>query len=691
MKFFNPLNSNFKKINAVFACSLFLFSALFTGCKYETYVSENNVSAADAVNQLTGLDEDWYKKSTFYHIWVKSFNDTDNDGIGDFAGIEEKLDYIQNTVGCDAIWLSPVFECGYKSGNTGNMHGYDITDFYAVNSYFSSGEKTSKAAEEELISLIKACHERGMKIIFDFVPNHTSQYNQWFIDSCDSSSDKASWYVWNGSASPASVNTGMSSSGWTYNSTRKAYYYHAFDTSMPDLNYSNDEVREEMKNVVRYWLNKGFDGLRVDAVRYLCESGTNGTDQSQSHVWFAELRSEIEKYSSPKFMVCEAWIEGDRSTLDSYLGTKKSPEFNMVFDFNQGRKMLSSVQDNSDEMDDTFDFMANPSAFYGEAYGTFMCNHDEYEQRLGTEMSSNESMMKEATAISLLRPTVPFIYYGQEIGMKNDSTYGTGDIRLRRWFDWTTEASLESASNSLLKLNKGLNDLRKAYPEVFAYGTIDDLNASSGKAYTLSYGSDTLLCVFNFNSTANDVSFSLSDFGGSEYSVLLYDGKDENAASLTLGSSALSASVPAYGYRVYYLGSDDEDCFFGSDGYTGSVLYSTMYISGTLNSSGWTGGDLMTASYDSSTEESTYVITKSLTGGTSYQFKFRTSTSDWTTNWGASSSDTSVTADSEKTLVSGGENLVFTPSETGNYTFTLVIENSTENACLTVSSAEQEI
>ena len=126
-------------------------------------------------NQSDSLSDAWWRESSFYHIWVKAFADSDGDGCGDFKGIENKLSYIQDTLGCDAIWLSPIFDCSSKGkAETYNMHGYDTTDYYAVNSYFGT--------ESDLTSLIEACHDRGIKIIFDFVPNHTSKNHQWFKD-----------------------------------------------------------------------------------------------------------------------------------------------------------------------------------------------------------------------------------------------------------------------------------------------------------------------------------------------------------------------------------------------------------------------------------------------------------------------------------------------------------------------------
>jgi alpha-glucosidase len=185
------------------------------------------------------------------------------------------------------------------------MHGYDVTDHYKVNNLFGT--------ESDVEDLINACHAKGIKIIFDFVPNHVSSKHPWFEASAKET-EKNTWFLWN--SVKLAWNPMGSTNTWHQYGNR--YYYGAFNGSMPDLNYRNAEVREEMKNVVRYWLNKGFDGIRVDAVRYLVEYSSLYIDTADSHDWYKELRSVLNEYNSPKFMVCEAWVENDRTRLDRY-------------------------------------------------------------------------------------------------------------------------------------------------------------------------------------------------------------------------------------------------------------------------------------------------------------------------------------------------------------------------------------
>lgn len=561
-----------------FVCSVLVLWALLGSCKNgsgsdgenpdfpenlaeyvgnENYKSPKNVeiSAEAAENQSEGLKGDWWRETSFYHIWVKSFADSNNDGCGDFKGIESRLDYIQDDLGCSGIWLSPIFECDYKSKDKDeNMHGYDVKDYYAVNSCFGT--------EDDLLSLIKACHEKNIKIIFDFVPNHSGKGNKWFADSCAGKDGKKDWYLW--SDTKLSWNPGMGSTDtWHKNPVGNDYYYAAFWEGQPDLNFRNWEVREEMKNVVRYWLNKGFDGLRVDAVRYLIETNGSKCDTDETHGWFRELRTEvIDAYKdiSPKFMACEAWIQGDRSRLEKYFGTDKKPEFNMVFDFDQGKGAVDSVgYGESSYLSSSL--RKNPAE--NKSYGTFIGNHDNYIDRLGTIYDGYEAWIKAATAMSLLRPTVPFIYYGQEIGMKDNTSYGTGDIRHRTDLDWNEVNKQKANPSSILNFNKKVLALRKTYPNLFADGDVQFLKTctvdanenplNTVAAYTISDGKDSLLCVQSLIN-CGDYPFwfensSLVDV--SNYSVLIGDGA--NKLSSEEGALKVESLAP-YETRVYYLG-----------------------------------------------------------------------------------------------------------------------------------------
>ena len=463
-------------------------------------------------------------------------------------------------MGCDGIWLSPIFECDYKSNSPSvNMHGYDVKDYYAVNSYFGT--------EDDLLSLIQACHDKNIKIIFDFVPNHTGKGNAWFTNSCEGG-NKKDWYVWNNSK--LNWNPGMGSSDtWHKNPQGNDYYYAAFWEGQPDLNFRNYEVREEMKNVVRYWLNKVFDGLRVDAVRYLIETEKSLVDTPETHAWFNELRTKVidsYKETSPKFMVCEAWIENNRPALDAYFGSEQKPEFNMVLDFDQGRGCFNSIYE-SDSRILASTLYKNPSEI--KAYGTFIGNHDEYMGRIASWFGGYVPCIKLITAMSLLRPTVPFIYYGNEIGMQ-EGNYN-GDLRLRTQLNWEDVKKQRNDNSSILSLNKALLALRKEYPELFRNGTVTELKSQTvdnnenfvytAAAYTISDGKDTLLCVYSLaNISDNKFWFDRGGLDISSYSVLIGVNNKKNLS--LYGSDIKVEYIAPYETRVYYIGDDTKEMLF---------------------------------------------------------------------------------------------------------------------------------
>lgn len=207
---------------------------------------------------------EWWQKSIFYQIYPRSFKDSDGDGIGDIRGVISKLEYLKD-INVESTWLSPIFKSPMKD------FGYDISDFYAIDPMFG----TMKDIEE----LFRKAKELGLKIILDFVPNHTSDESEWFQLSVNRTEPYTDYYVWhdgklvNGQRQPPNNwNSMFYGSAWQWNSVRQQYYLHQFLVSQPDLNYRNPKVVEEMKNVIRFWLKKGAAGFRVDAINHLFEA-----------------------------------------------------------------------------------------------------------------------------------------------------------------------------------------------------------------------------------------------------------------------------------------------------------------------------------------------------------------------------------------------------------------------------------
>lgn len=649
----------------------------------ENYKSPNNVEITldAAKNQSSGLKDSWWREANFYHIWVKSFSDSDGDGCGDFKGIENKLSYIKDDLGCDGIWLSPIFDCDYKGKAEGfNMHGYDVKDYYAVNDCFGT--------KDDLISLIDACHKKGIKIIFDFVPNHTGSGNQWFTDSCNNKNGKKDWYMWS-DTQLSQWNTGMGSDTgkWNQNPYGNDYYYSAFYGNQPDLNYRNYEVREEMKNVVRYWLNKGFDGVRIDAVRYLVETEDAKYDTDETHEWFKELRSEIDKYAanglSPKFMVSEAWITNDRARLEKYFGSDEKPEFNMVFDFDQGAGFYESMTGHNDTK--LRSLKTNPNA--NQTYGTFIANHDNYMDRIGTLCSDSQPLMKLLTAMSLLRPTTPFIYYGNEIGMKDDTSYGYGDIRHRTKFDWTEAEKQKSDESSILNLNKAILSIRNEYN--LADGNLKFLETTqnSVSAYTVSSETNTILCVFNLSfETAKESSFiKPTDLDISKYSVLAGMNIEK-----TLSESECSLKITNLSpceARVYLLGDDSKTSVFSYSITEQEITKmktdeenrnKTLYLRGNFNdwSSDWE------MEYDNSTNTFVIYLEADISESAAILFKFDTD-GKWTKAYGSGENNPNgktISLDGKvQTSTESGENTNFALvlESAGTYKFTFYVEDKT--------------
>ena len=637
---------------------------LFTQTGSETWKSPKHteIESSNLKNQSKNLEDGWYRDASFYHIWVKSFSDYDGDGCGDLDGITEKLEYIKDDLGCDAIWLSPIFSCALRGTAPGdNMHGYDTTDYYAINPLFGT--------EEDLAELLAAAHVKGMKVIFDFVPNHTSDQHPWFAQSAQRANGKDDWYLW--SADKLAWNPMGGSSAWHHNRTRGSYYYGAFWAGMPDLNFRNREVREELKNVARYWLNFGFDGLRMDAVRYLVEDSSRYVDTQATHDWYAELRSDvIDAYSSvdgasPKFMVCEAWINNDRRALDAYFGTADRTEFDMAFDFDFAGRLYYSVSTGNDAVSSMGGLYAS-SVGAEKRYGVFLSNHDNFSSRPATFFEGDR--LELYTALSLLQSATPFVYYGNEIAQKDVMTYGDGDIRLRQPFDWATAESAvqagaqggtpEGDSASVFALHKALLDLRRTHPafrtglmtavKAFSAGNPAGINLPRGfAAYTLTGGGETFLCVFNLENCQKDVNLVLSLSGYSSASTLV--GRPSCVSAD--GSSVTVSSFGPYAVRVYMLGGP-ADSASSTPFYNTETVGSSMYLRGDFN--GWTTDNLMTYSIEEN--EVVWIADIKLAAGT-YQFKFDSSgkATEWPEgqNWGGTD----------------GGNMIFTAPSAGTYHF----------------------
>ncbi|MFT7163483.1 MAG: glycosidase, partial [Flavobacterium sp.] len=364
-------------------------------------------------------DKVWWKETVFYEIYMPSYKDSNGDGFSDFKGLISKLDYIQS-LGVKGIWLTPFLE----SPKVDN--GYDVANYYKVDSTYGSLEDFKKFLEE--------AHKKDIKIIMDLVVNHTSTDSKWFQESRKSKDNPyRDYYIWK--EKPNNWESFFGGSAWELDKTTNHYYYHQFDTRMADLNWENPKVVAEIQNVLRFWLDLGVDGFRLDVINFLTTDGItkdnpikdgiqehlNDINQKGVKIAMKSIKSVVNEYDN-RFIVGE--IGSDKiEVLKQY----QSPDLlDVVFNFNFGSIKEFSAQQIYDELQSMEKNMESyPTLFFG--------SHD--MPRLVDRLAKGNPERAEAlAALMLTAKGVPFIYYGEEIGMENieaDSVSEMMDIQAR--------------------------------------------------------------------------------------------------------------------------------------------------------------------------------------------------------------------------------------------------------------------
>lgn len=336
----------------------------------------------------------WWNEAIFYEIDVRSFYDSNSDGIGDFHGLIEKLDYLNdgdpNTnsdLGITGIWLKPI----HTSPST---HGYDVTDYSAVNPQYGTMDDFRRLLDE--------AHQRGIRVIIDLVLNHTSNQHPWFIQSQDTTSPYRDWYLW------ADVDPGWNNQVW--HPLNGDYYYAVFWEGMPDLNYRNPDVTAEMENVTRFWLaDVGIDGFRLDAIPSLIEMGPVTANTKASHDWFANYFQFYKGIKPDAMTIGEIWA-GDAEVVPWVA----NQQVDLAFEFDLAFAILASINEgNSARILDTL--KSGTSQFPKGPYGTFLTNHD--MKRVMHQVGLKPEKAKAAASLYFSLPGVPFVYYGEELGM----------------------------------------------------------------------------------------------------------------------------------------------------------------------------------------------------------------------------------------------------------------------------------
>jgi maltose alpha-D-glucosyltransferase/alpha-amylase len=503
-------------------------------------------------------DPEWYKTAVFYELHVRSFFDSNADGFGDFRGLLEKLDYLQ-WLGVDCLWLLPFFQSPLRDG------GYDVSDFFSILPEYGN--------LNDFMEFVEAAHDRGIRVIADLVMNHTSDEHEWFQESRRPDSDKRDYYVWSDSADPYPdariIFLDTEKSNWAWDEERQAYYWHRFFSHQPDLNFANPEVQEQMLAVLRFWLDLGLDGFRLDAVPYLFErEGTNCENLPETHDYLRRVRKEIDSEYDDIVLLAEAnqWPED----VVQYFGD--GDECHMCFHFPLMPRMFMAAR-RQVRYPVVEILERTPLIPPAAQWGIFLRNHDELtlemvtdderdymykeyakdprmklnlgiRRRLAPLLDNSRDISELFHALLLSLPGSPIVYYGDEIGMGDNIYLGDRD-GVRTPMQWTgdrnggfsradfaqlylpplldplygfqacnVEAELRD-QHSFLQWIRRMIAVRKQHP-VFGLGSLDVLHPDNAAifAYVREHEDDVVLCVNNLSGRAQAAELDLSRWRG---------------------------------------------------------------------------------------------------------------------------------------------------------------------------------
>ena len=505
------------------------------------------------------LEPEWYKDAVIYQIHVRTFLDGNGDGVGDFQGLAQKLDYVQE-LGVNAVWLMPFFPSPLRDD------GYDIADYRSVHPRYGT--------LQDFKTFLSIAHDRGIRVIIELVANHTSDQHPWFQESRSSQNNpKRDWYVWSDTDTKYHgtriifLDTEMSN--WAWDPISKSYYWHRFFSHQPDLNYDNPAVREEMWDVMKFWLELGVDGFRLDAIPYLIErEGTSCENLPETHEVIREFRQKLDAHFPGRMLLAEAnqWP----ADLRPYFGN--GDEFHMAFHFPLMPRMFMGLR-LEDRKPITEILQQTPEIPPSCQWCIFLRNHDELTLEMVTDIerdymydiyASDKTMRlnlgirrrlaplldNDRRRIELMNgmlmslPGTPIIYYGDEIGMGDNIHLGDRN-GVRTPMQWTgganggfSDADPESLysppilnpvygyqavnvlsqkrfEHSLLSWMKHLIRVRRSTP-VFGSGSIEFIYPANHRvlAYVRQLGKETVLVVNNLSSAAQAVELDLRRYKG---------------------------------------------------------------------------------------------------------------------------------------------------------------------------------
>jgi len=503
----------------------------------------------------------WYMNAIFYEVHIRAFCDSNADGKGDIPGLISKLDYIKD-LGVDCIWILPIYPSPLKDD------GYDIADFYSVHPDYGTIDDFKRLVEE--------AHKRNIRVIADLVLNHTSDQHPWFQKSrSDPNSKYRDYYVWSDTdekyADARIIFLDTEDSNWTYDKKTGMYFWHRFYSSQPDLNYDNPEVVKEMMNVMDFWLDKGIDGFRADAVPYLIErEGTNCENLPETHEILKKIRRHLDEKYEDKILLAEAnqWPVDVRP----YFGD--GDEFHMGFNFPVMPRLYMTIR-KGDASPIHWIMSQTPEIPENTQWCIFLRNHDELTLEMVTEeerqwmwsayspnprmrlnlgirrrltplLDNDHRKILLANALLYALPGAPIIYYGDEIGMgDNIWLFDRNGVRTPMQWDDSLNAGFSDAKpedlyapvidtqdyaymkvnvssesknpESLLNKMRHLVEVRKSHP-IFAVGDYEFL-AQDQKEFLVilrTLDDQNVICIHNLTGEEKTLEFDLSKFSGSQ-------------------------------------------------------------------------------------------------------------------------------------------------------------------------------
>jgi maltose alpha-D-glucosyltransferase/alpha-amylase len=544
---------------------------------------ESSIASSFATDPL------WYKDAIIYQMHVKAFFDSNNDGIGDFAGLTQKLDYIQE-LGVNTIWLLPFYPSPLKDD------GYDISDYRGVHPDYGTLEDFQRFVDE--------AHRRGLKVITELVINHTSDQHPWFQAArrAPRGSPERDFYIWSDTdkalAGTRIIFTDTETSNWAWDPVAGQYYWHRFFSHQPDLNHNNPAVVEAVIEVMRFWFDMGVDGLRLDAIPYLCvREGTNNENLPETHAVLKRMRAVVDAHYQNRMFLAEAnqWPEDVRE----YFGD--GDECHVAFHFPLMPRMFMAVA-LEDRFPITEILRQTPEIPDNCQWAIFLRNHDELtlemvtdrerdymykmyaaeprmrvnvgiRRRLAPLLSNDVDRIKLMNSMLLSMPGSPVIYYGDEIGM-GDNIYIGDRNGVRTPMQWSPDrnagfsradpqrlylpvimdpiygyqaVNVEAQSrdpSSLLNWTKRILTVRRQH-RCFGRGTLEFIRALNRKilAYVRTYDDEIVLCVMNLSQTAQAVELDLSKYKGRVPVEML-----GNNAFPPIGELPYFLTLPAHGF-----------------------------------------------------------------------------------------------------------------------------------------------